>query len=237
MQVDLAFNADHAPMHALEQHLARFPHIGDPLRRRFAAMHSAMDDNIGKVLTALRRHGLEERTLLAAAGIDVKSEWKLDGVNLLPYLTGKNTKPPHEALYWRFGAQMAVRMGDWKLVKAPGAGADGPPARGARATTDGAHLYNLATDIGEESNLATTQPERAKQLAEAPHSSPEMCRRLERKPQRELDIARRRGARDCAEVGVCHVGRDVQEIRLVEEVEKVCLELQPPPLGHREPLA
>lgn len=40
----------------------------------------------------------------------------LDGVNLLPYLAGENIGVPHEALYWRFGPQKAIRKGRWKLV-------------------------------------------------------------------------------------------------------------------------
>jgi len=35
----------------------------------------------------------------------------------LPYLTGKLQGAPHDALYWRLFAHMAVRKGAWKLVK------------------------------------------------------------------------------------------------------------------------
>ncbi|HEX4946395.1 MAG TPA: sulfatase-like hydrolase/transferase [Blastocatellia bacterium] len=226
----LPFNADHTPMHAKEQYLEKFAHIKDPLRQKFAAMHSAMDDNIGRVLATLGKHRLEENTLiffvsdnggptnanasrntplrgfkaqtweggirvpflvqwkgtllagkvyeqpviqldflptaLAAAGVEAKAAWKLDGVNLLPYLTGKQKGTPHAALYWRFGQQIAVRMGDWKLVKAPGANATQGEFK-TKATTEGAHLYNLATDIGEQTNLAEKEPEKLKQLAAA----------------------------------------------------------------------
>ncbi len=31
-------------------------------------------------------------------------------------MTGEDTAAPHEALYWRFGPQKAVRKGKWKLV-------------------------------------------------------------------------------------------------------------------------
>jgi len=62
-------------------------------------------------------------TALAAAGVAARPEWKLDGVNLLPFLSGEKSGAPHEALYWRFGQQIAVRKGDWKLVK--GAGSPG----------------------------------------------------------------------------------------------------------------
>jgi arylsulfatase A-like enzyme len=105
-------------------------------------------------------------TALAAAGVDVKPEWKVDGVNLLPYLKGEKKEAPHSALYWRFGQQIAIRMGDWKLVKAPGAGAQGGAAPG-KATTTGAHLYNVAKDIGEQNNLAEREPAKVKELADA----------------------------------------------------------------------
>jgi arylsulfatase A-like enzyme len=87
---------------------------------------------------------------LAAAGVSVDPSWKLDGVNLLPYLTGDNTARPHETLYWRFGNQWAIRHGDWKLVV--GGGIREP------------ELYNLAADIGESKNLAADEPEKAKEL-------------------------------------------------------------------------
>lgn len=104
-------------------------------------------------------------TALAAAGVAAKPEWKLDGVNLLPFLRGEKSGAPHEALFWRFGAQMAVRMGDWKLVKGPGNGAGIEEA--ARATLAGAELYNLKNDIGEKTNLASANPEKVRELAAA----------------------------------------------------------------------
>ena len=104
-------------------------------------------------------------TALAAAGVAVKPEWKLDGVNLLPFLTGKNPGAPHAALYWRFGPQLALRMGDWKLVKAPaGGGFIGDNPREGKATPEGAHLYNLRQDIGEQENLAEINPAKLKEL-------------------------------------------------------------------------
>lgn len=105
-------------------------------------------------------------TALAAAGLTTQPEWKLDGVDLLPFLRGERTDAPHAALFWRFGAQMAIRKGDWKLVKAPGAGAEFAERRGT-ASAEGAQLFNLATDIGEQTNLAAEQPEKARELAEA----------------------------------------------------------------------
>jgi arylsulfatase A-like enzyme len=87
-------------------------------------------------------------------------------VNLLPYLDGHRSDLPHAALYWRFGQQIAIRMGDWKLVKAPGGGAPAGESLG-KANTDGAELYNLANDIGEKQNLAQKEPAKLKELADA----------------------------------------------------------------------
>jgi len=106
-------------------------------------------------------------TALAAAGATIKPEWKLDGVNLLPYLAGGRTNPPHDALYWRFGGQMAIRQGDWKLVKAPGAGSNPESWGGSKATVEGAELYHLAQDLGERTNLAAREPEKVRELAAA----------------------------------------------------------------------
>jgi len=105
-------------------------------------------------------------TALAVAGVAVQPEWKIDGVNLMPYVTGQKKEAPHEALYWRFGQQIAIRKGDWKLVKAPGGGAEAGE-KAVVATTQGAQLYNLAKDIGEQTNLADQEPERVKELAAA----------------------------------------------------------------------
>jgi arylsulfatase A-like enzyme len=102
-------------------------------------------------------------TALAAAGVKIEPEWRLDGVNLLPYVTGENSAAPHAALFWRFGQQIAVRAGDWKLVKAPSAGAEQGAA--GQASTAGAHLYNLARDLGEQTNLAEKEPARLAELA------------------------------------------------------------------------
>jgi len=101
-------------------------------------------------------------TALAAAGVEVKPEWRLDGLDLLPYLSGEKTGAPHEALYWRFGAQMAVRVGDYKLLRYD-SNADTRTGAGNQPVT-GPRLYNLADDVGETKDLAAAMPERVKEL-------------------------------------------------------------------------
>ena len=90
-------------------------------------------------------------TIVTAAGGKVDPAWKLDGVDLMPYLNGANKGRPHETMYWRFGPQWAVRQGDMKLVVSKGG--SGQP-----------ELYNLADDFAESKDLATAQPEKAKEL-------------------------------------------------------------------------
>jgi arylsulfatase A-like enzyme len=211
----LPFNAQHAPLQAPKKYLDRFPGIADEKRRTFAAMMSAKDDAVGRVLAKLREIDQEKSTLvvyladnggptasttskngplrgfkattleggvrvpflmqwkeklpggktcdlpviqldllptvLAAAGGALDPGWKLDGVNLLPYLTGENAARPHETLYWRFGEQWAVRHGDWKLVASR---IDGKEPR----------LFNLAEDLGEAKDLLAAQADKAKEL-------------------------------------------------------------------------
>jgi arylsulfatase A-like enzyme len=59
----LAFNAPHVPLQATEKYLKRFPHLRGA-RRTYAAMVSAMDDAVRRVLFALREEGLEGDTLI-----------------------------------------------------------------------------------------------------------------------------------------------------------------------------
>lgn len=212
----LAYNAPHAPLQAPDEYLARFPDIQSPKRRTYAAMVSAVDDGVGRVLARLRELGLERNTLVfflsdnggptndnasnnhplrAGKSSPYEGGWRvpfavqwpdriprgqdynhpvsaldifataaqvagaktdparpLDGVNLLPYVNGQITTPPHEAIYLRMydrGAY-AVRSGDWKLVIPA---KDQPP-----------QLYNLRADIRETRDLAQKEPEQLRRL-------------------------------------------------------------------------
>ena len=102
-------------------------------------------------------------TALAAARVTPEADWKFDGVNLLPFLTNRLTDIPHDALYWRLGAMVALRQGDWKLVSMH----DGPPREEPSPLGDvsQAELYNLKNDIGETRNLAAQNPEKVKEMA------------------------------------------------------------------------
>jgi len=213
--VYLPFNAVHAPLEAGQKYLDRFNNIKDDLRRKHAAMLSAMDDAIGGILNKLRQLNLEEQTLViflsdnggptrqttssnvplrgfkgqaleggirvpfmmqwkgtlpagkvddrpvisldihptvvAAGGALIDPAWKLDGVDLVPFLTAAETGTPHETLFWRmFANQRAVRHGSLKLVWS------GPAVRGG--------LYDVVNDPGESRDLTKDRPEDVKKL-------------------------------------------------------------------------
>ncbi len=88
-------------------------------------------------------------TTLAAAGLEYPFDKKLDGVNLLPYLSGENTGKPHETLYWKRGYVAAVRKGPWKYITIEG--------------RDNV-LYNLDEDPGETRNVVLLHSEVAEDL-------------------------------------------------------------------------
>lgn len=85
-------------------------------------------------------------TAVALAGLPHDSQ--LDGVDLVPFLSGENKAAPHETLYWRWIAQSAVREGKWKYLRG-----------GARE-----YLYDLNSDREEKHNLLAGHPDVAARL-------------------------------------------------------------------------
>jgi arylsulfatase A-like enzyme len=100
-------------------------------------------------------------TALAAAGAELPADAQIDGLNLLPFLQGENDTPPHETLCWRFGQQMAIRQGDWKLVRYD------PRVDGMTGRATDSKLYNLAEDLGESKDLMDEHPDKAEVLQAA----------------------------------------------------------------------
>lgn len=93
-------------------------------------------------------------TILEAAKADAKPDQHLDGLSLVPVLSGQATELNREALYWHYphyGNQggtpgSAIRMGDYKLIKFYTPGRE-------------LELYNLKNDLGEQNNLAKSNPQ------------------------------------------------------------------------------
>jgi arylsulfatase A-like enzyme len=212
----LSYNAPHNPLQATEKYLSRFPNIGNEKRRTYAAMISAVDDGVGRVLDTLEELRLSKKTIIfflsdnggpedknasdngalrggkgdaweggfrvpyavmwpgtlpvgveydqpvssldilaTAAGLAGAPEdpaRPLDGINLIPYLAGKDNGVPHEAIYLRKfdGGQYTVRSDDYKMII--------PWDKAAP------QLYNLKKDIGENQDIAAQHPEKLQQL-------------------------------------------------------------------------
>jgi arylsulfatase A-like enzyme len=207
------YNAPHTPLQVTDEYYQRFEHIGDERKRIFAAMVSALDDGVGKILEALEANELWRETLVVffsdngcatyteacfndpllggkltlfeggqrvpffmqypgvlpegmvydepVTSLDIFPTAvnlaggtlpdNLDGIDLVPYLTGIEEGAPSRALYWRNGTNSAVRKGPWKLVN----------------LAEGRHvlLYNVKEDIGETNDLAAEHPEKVEELS------------------------------------------------------------------------
>lgn len=72
-----------------------------------------------------------------------------DGISFLPTLLGRKS-PEHDYLYWEFHEtnQIAVRQGNWKLIVKSGR----------------SELYDLATDVHEDHNVAALYPQKTAEL-------------------------------------------------------------------------
>jgi arylsulfatase A-like enzyme len=199
--------------------MKRFPNIKDSKRRTYAAMVSAVDDGVGRVMAKLKKHKIEENTLvffLSDNGGPLKGpmpftdngpfskgkgslheggtrvpfaiQWKgtippgqiykntmssldimatitalnklkshpkrpLDGVNIIPYLTGRKTSQPHDKLFWRklVSQGFSLRQGNYKIL--------------LDNSRHGSYkLYDLSKDLGEHKDIKHQKPELAKAM-------------------------------------------------------------------------
>ncbi len=131
-------------------------------------------------------------TVAEAVGQAIPEEWHVDGVSLLPALTG-SAAVERQTLYWHYPhyhhatPASAIRSGSWKLIY---------------FYEDGrSELYNLANDLSEQTNLAQAEPEKAAALKKMlqmwltevgarlptanPDYDPERAHRWGRRPQRK----------------------------------------------------
>lgn len=78
-------------------------------------------------------------TIVDEAKVDVTSNKPLDGVNLIPYLTGENEGQPHDVLFWRsFSTNWSASLtANSKMIKKGGE----------------AMLFDLDKDIAEQKNM------------------------------------------------------------------------------------
>ncbi|NJB84028.1 sulfatase-like hydrolase/transferase [Wenyingzhuangia aestuarii] len=88
-------------------------------------------------------------TFYAAAGGNVQKLTDVNGVNLVPFVTGQKEGRPHDILFWKKETRAVVREGDYKLIRFP----DRP-----------AELYDVPNDISERYNLANKYPDKVKSM-------------------------------------------------------------------------
>ncbi|MDG2223866.1 MAG: arylsulfatase [Rubripirellula sp.] len=94
-------------------------------------------------------------TLLDAVGAADSVPDDVDGISMLPTLLGK-TQPERPYLYREFaayGGQQSIRVGDWKAIRQN-------MSKGKLKT----ELYNLASDVGEQNDVASEHPQVVKKL-------------------------------------------------------------------------
>jgi len=121
-------------------------------------------------------------TFLDIAGVGVPKAQKIDGISLVPVLTGqKGSLRDTVFLQWE-GAM--VRRGNYKLIEFPPYFPTKEEVDGARKKAEKKgnkfeppkpsrlriELYDLASDIGETQNIAGDKPEVAKELRRALHN-------------------------------------------------------------------
>ncbi|MBL8179248.1 MAG: sulfatase [Bryobacterales bacterium] len=208
----LAFNTPHTPIQTAPHHAEKVKPIADEKRRGYAAMVTALDEGVGKVMQAIAESNLDAHTLIAflsdnggpinvtashntpfregkgtvyEGGIRVpfvmrwqgrlkpgryqqpvisldflptftaiagaRTPTNVDGVNLMPYLQGQKSGPPHERLFWRAGGGVsyAVREGRYKLTRQQGAAEQ---------------LFDLDADPSEQHDLSSSQPDILRRL-------------------------------------------------------------------------
>ena len=86
-------------------------------------------------------------TFASAGGATIPTDRKMDGVDLLPYITGENQGVPHDTLFWRVGNHQTVLHQGWKLIRSDDSvnGLNAPQLK---------WLFHLAEDPTEQHNLA-----------------------------------------------------------------------------------
>ena len=86
-------------------------------------------------------------TLLAATGAKPPASVKLDGFDMTAVLQGK-AKSPRTEIFWERRSDRAARVGNWKWVE----------------SAKGGGLFDLATDLGEKTDLSKQKPDVAAQM-------------------------------------------------------------------------
>jgi arylsulfatase A-like enzyme len=89
-------------------------------------------------------------TSAAIAGASVPSDRKIDGVDLMPFISGEKTGDPHESIFWRTGHYRGILNKGWKMT--------------VSENPEKVWLFNLGEDPTEQNNIASQHPEKVAEL-------------------------------------------------------------------------
>jgi arylsulfatase A-like enzyme len=89
-------------------------------------------------------------TAAAAAGVPLPTDRVMDGVDLVPFVTGQRSGAPHRTIFWRSGSYKTLLDGEWKLQ--------------VSSNPNVMWLYDLKSDPTEHNNLAATAPDKLKSM-------------------------------------------------------------------------
>jgi len=90
-------------------------------------------------------------TVAQLAGVKLSSDWKIEGRDVWPLLSGEGSPSPDRPLYWNIGGFTAVIQDGWKLIVHQQGQAD-------------IELYDLEKDAAEETNRASVNPRKTAEL-------------------------------------------------------------------------
>ncbi len=107
----------------------------------------------GSELAAPVHHFDLYATAAAAGGASLPTDRKVDGVDLVPYVTGEAQGVPHRALFWRSGTSQTALVDGWKL------NVSDPPGR--------EWLFDMSADPTEQRDLSKEKPEKLAELRAA----------------------------------------------------------------------
>lgn len=107
----------------------------------------------GSMVSAPVHHFDMYATAAAAGGASLPTDRIVDGVDLLPFVTGAAQGVPHRALFWRSGASQSALVDGWKL------NVSDPPGR--------TWLFDMRADPTEQRDLSAERPDKLAQLQAA----------------------------------------------------------------------
>lgn len=111
----------------------------------------------GQVSDLVSAHWDMLPTFCELSGVEVNTE--IDGISMVPTLTGKGQQKQHDYLYWEFyerGGKKAARWGEWKAIQ-----------RDINKTPNSQIMvFNLSKDVAEQNDLASERPDLVKRAKE-----------------------------------------------------------------------